>query len=148
MRYSRKVDITIDGKKIMSKGKKIELKIDGMKVYSTDDSYDTNKFNIEDLQWTSIKTFLKASDSAFSHSDRFRTVKSLAESSKSFTEVKELLNATSATTNFHLKKLIDGLIVYKDESSRYALTLLGELVLNYFSDFLKEASILQKSIES
>ena len=148
LRYSRKVDITIDGKKIMSKGKKIELKIDGMKVYSTDDSYGTNKSNIQDLQSTSLKIFLKASDSAFSHIDRFRTVKSLAESPKSFTEIKELLSTKSATTNFHLKKLIDGMIVYKDESSRYALTLLGELVLNYFSDFLEEASILQKSIES
>ena len=146
MSYSRKVDIVIDGKKITSEGKQIELKIDGVKVYSTRDPYDANKANTEDLQWTSVKYFLKASDSAFSHSDRFRIVKSLAESSKNFTEIKKLLSTTSATTNFHLKKLIDGMIVYKDENGRYALTLLGELVLDYFSRFLEEANLLQKVI--
>ena len=148
LRYSRKVEAIIDGKKIMSEGKKIELKIDGMEVYSTDKSCATNKSNVADLQWTSVKTFLKASDSAFSHIDRFRTSKSLTEAPKSFTEIKQLLSATSATTSFHLKKLIDGMIVYKDENGKYALTLLGELVLNYFSKFLEEASLLQKSIES
>jgi len=147
LRNSCKVDIIIDGKKITSKGKEIELKIDGVKVYSTRDSYDTNKSDIEDLQWTSVKYFLKASDSAFSHIDRFRIVKSLAESPRSFTEIKELLSTTSATANFHLKKLINGMILYKDENGRYALTLLGELVLEYFSKFLEEAILLQKSIE-
>ena len=146
MRCLRKADIVIDGKKITSEGKKIELKIDGVKVYSTDDPSNTNKANIEDLQWTSVKYFLKASDSAFSHSDRFRIVRSLVGSPKSFTEIKELLSTTSATANFHLKKLIDGMIVYKDGNGRYALTLLGELVLDYFSRFLEEANRLQKAI--
>ena len=148
MRHSRKVEAIIDGKRITSEGQKIELKIDGMEVYSTDKSYATNKFSIEDLQWTSIKTFLKASDSAFSHIGRFRTVKSLATAPKSFTEIKELLSATSATTNFHIKKLIDGMIIYKDKNGKYALTTLGELVLNYFSKFLEEATLLQEYIES
>jgi len=147
LRNSRKVDVIIDGKRITSEGKEIELKIDGVKVYSTGDPYDTKKSDIKDLQWTSIKYFLKASDSAFSHIDRFRIVKSLAESPKSFTEIKELLSTTSATANFHLKKLNDGMIVYKNENGRYALTLLGELVLDYFSKFLEEAVLLQKSIE-
>ena len=148
MIHFRKVDVIIDGKKITSKAKKIELKIDGVKVYSTDDPSNTSKANIGDLQWTSVKYFLKASDSTFSHSDRFRIVRSLVESPKSFTEIKELLSTTSATANFHLKKLIDGMIVYKDENNRYALTLLGELVLDYFSRFLEEANHLQKTIDS
>lgn len=142
----RKVDVIIDGKKITSKGKKIELKIDGVKVYSTRDFIDLDKPDVKDLQWTSIKYLLRASDSAFSHSDRFRTVKSLAESPKSFTEIKKLLSTTSATTNFHLKKLVNEMIVYKDENGRYALTLLGELVLDYFLRFLEEANLLQKAI--
>jgi len=145
---SRKVDVIIDGKKITSKAKKIELKIDGVKVYSTDDPSNTNKTNIDDLQWTSVKYFLKASNSTFSHSDRFRIVRFLVESPKSFTEIKDSLSTTSATTNFHLKKLIDGMIAYKDGNGRYALTLLGELVLDYFSRFLGEANHLQKAIDS
>jgi len=145
--HSRKVDVIIDGQKITSEGKEIEFRIDGLKVYSTEDFYNGEKSDIKDLRWTSIKYFLKASDSAFSHGDRFRIVMSLAESPKSFTEIKELLSATSATTNFHVKRLIDGMIVFKDENGRYALTLLGQLVLDYFSRFLEEANVLQKTIE-
>lgn len=148
MSRSRKVDVIIDGKKITSKAKKIELRIDGVKVYSTGNPRNTNKSDIEDLAWTSVKSFLKAADSAFSHSDRFRIVKSLAKSPKIFTEIKELLNTTSATANFHLKKLIEGMIVYKDENGKYALTLLGELIFDYFSNFLAEANLLQKAIDS
>lgn len=147
MSLPRKVDVIIDGKKITSKGKRIELKIDGVKVYSTRDSSDPDRPDVKDIQWTSIKYFLRASDSAFSHGDRFRIVKSLAELPKSFTEIKKQLSTTSATTNFHLKKLINGMIVYKDENNRYTLTLLGELVLDYFSRFLEEASLLQKAID-
>lgn len=147
MRHSHKVDIIIDKKKITTNGKKIELRIDGVKAFSTGSPNDTNKPDFEDLQWTSVKYFLKASDSAFSHIDRFRIVKYLAESPKSFTEIKELLSTSSATANFHIKKLIDGMITYRNENGRYALTLLGELVLDYFSKFLEEANLLQKSIE-
>lgn len=145
MSQSHKVDIMIDGKKITSMGKKIQLKIDGMEVFSTVDSYNM-KFHFEDLQWTSMKHFIKASDSSFGHINRFRIVKSLSESPKSFTEIKQLLDTTSANANFHLKTLIDGTIVYKDENGKYALTLLGELILNYFSRFLAEASQLQKTV--
>jgi len=147
LRHSHKVDIIIDKKKITTNGKKIELRIDGVKAFSTGSPNDTNKPDFEDLQWTSVKYFLKASDSAFSHIDRFRIVKYLAESPKSFTEIKELLSTSSATANFHIKKLIDGMITYRNENGRYALTLLGELVLDYFSKFLEEANLLQKSIE-
>lgn len=130
----------------MSNGNEIELKVDGVKVYSTHDPCGRKKSDIENLQWASIKYFLKASDSAFSHSDRFLVVKSLIQSPKSFTQIKELLRTSSATTNFHLKKLIDGMIVYKDENGKYALTLLGELVFDYFSKFLEEANLLEKSV--
>jgi len=143
MSQPHKVDIIIDGKKITSMGKKIQLKIDGMEVFSTVDSYNM-KFHFEDPKWTSIKYFIKASDSSFGHINRFRIVKSLSESPKSFTEIKQLLDTTSANANFHLKTLIDGTIVYKDENGKYALTLLGELILNYFSRFLAEANQLQK----
>jgi len=80
-------------------------------------------------------------------SETIHILKSLAESPKSFTEIKELLDTTSATTNFHLKTLIKGTIVYKDENGRYALTLLGELLLDYFSRFLEEANRLHRAID-
>jgi len=148
LRQTRKVDIIIDGKKITSKAEKIELKIDGISVYSVGNRYEADKSDVKDLQWSSVKSFLKAADSAFSHSDRFRIVKSLAESPRSFTEIKDLLNTTSATTNFHLKTLVHSMIAYKDENGRYALTLLGELVLDYFSSFLEEAKRLRREITS
>lgn len=148
MRRSRKVDITIDGKKIKTVAKDIELTIDGRKVLSTNDLNQTNSFCIEDLQWTSLKALLNASDSAFGHIDRFRIVKSLGENLMSFTEVKELLNTTSPTANFHLKTLLNGTIVYKDENGKYALTLLGDLILDYFLKFLEEANRLQNTINS
>ena len=131
----------------MSEGKRIEFRVDGMKIYSTGDLTDASKCTVEDLQWKSIVYFLKASDSAFSHSDRFRTVMALSESPKSFTEIKELLSAAPATTSFHLKKLIEGMIIHKNENGRYDLTLLGQLVLGHFSKFLEEASALQKIVE-
>lgn len=146
MRQVRKVDILIDGRKFTSTGERIELKVDGSRVYSSVAHDKNNKIPVNDLGWASVKTLLKASDSAFGHVDRFRIVRLLAESSKSFTEIKEMLNATSPTANFHLKTLIDGMIAYKDENGRYALTLLGELILKYFSDFLVEADVLSKTI--
>jgi len=145
LRQSHKVDMIIDGRKITSKVNDIELKIDDVKVYSTKHRYNHKKSS-KDFTWTSIKSFLNASDSAFSHIDRFRIVRSLSESPKTFTEIKQLLNATSATANFHLKTLINGMIVYKDKDGKYALSLLGELVLDYFSTFLEEANRLQKTI--
>jgi DNA-binding HxlR family transcriptional regulator len=144
---SRRIDVTIDDKKITSKGKKIELKIDGEKVYSTDTSADKSESDIKASEWVSVKSLIKASNSAFGHNDRFRIVKSLVESPKSFTEIKNLLTTTSPTVNFHLKKLIDGMIVYKTENGNYALTLLGELLFEFFSRFLKEAILLNEEIQ-
>lgn len=146
MTHTRRVDFIIDGKKITSKAQDIELRIDGVNVYSTSDRYHGNQHDVKDLEWRSIKSLLKTADSAFSHSTRFRIIKSLAEFPKRFTEIKNLLSTTSATTDFHLKTLNRGMIIFKDENGKYALTLLGELVLNYFSNFLKEARDLQKEL--
>lgn len=144
---SRRIDVTIDGKKITSKGKKIELKVDGEKVYSTVNSADKLEPDVKNLEWISVNSLLKASNSAFGHNDRFNIVKSLVESPKSFTKIKKLLTTTSPTVNFHLKKLIDGMIVYKDENGNYTLTLLGELLFEYFSGFMKEALLLNREIQ-
>jgi DNA-binding transcriptional ArsR family regulator len=131
----------------MSRGKVIGLKIDGIKVYSTDDSRSKADFKVEDVEWEGLESFLVASVSAFGHIHRFRIVKFLAESPKSFTEIRKLLEATPPTTNFHLKALVDGTIVFKDENGKYALTLMGELILDYFTCFLKEANRLRNGLE-
>jgi len=144
---SQKIDVTIDGKKISSNGKKIELRINGKKVYSTVNSDDKSETSVKDLEWISINSLLKSSNSAFGHNDRFRIVKSLVKSPKSFTEIKTLLTTSSPTVNFHLKKLVDGMIAYKDENGKYALTLLGELLFEYFSKFLEAATLLNKEIQ-
>jgi hypothetical protein len=146
LKHNHKVDVIIDDKRIATNGERVELKIDGVKVFSQSNPSENSKSDTKNLQWTSVKFFLKASDSAFSHSERFRILKYLTESPRSFTEIKELLGATSATADFHIKKLVDGMIVYKNDNDRYALTLLGELVLDYFSRFLKEASRLQEKL--
>lgn len=39
------------------------------------------------------------------------------------------------------------MIAYKDENGKYALTLLGELLFEYFSKFLEAATLLNKEIQ-
>lgn len=146
MTTSRTVDLIIDGKKITSKAQDIELKVDGVRVYPTSDRNRGDQVDTKDMEWRSVKSLLRTADSAFSHSDRFRITKSLAESPKSFTEIKSLLSKTSATTDFHLKTLVKGMITFKDENGKYALTIMGELVFSYFSTFLKDARDLQKEL--
>lgn len=124
------------------------MKIDGIRVFSTNDRFCGKEQAANDVEWRSIKSLLKTANSAFSHSDRYQIVRSLAETAKSFTDVKSLLGTSPATTNFHLKTLTRGMIVYKDENGKYALTLMGELVLGFFSNFLEEALKLQKELPS
>lgn len=143
MSQTRQIDVIIDGKHIMSKGHRIDLKIDGKKVYSTEDTCQVEDLKTEDFDRESIEYFLRVASSAFDHVDRFRMMKYIAESPKSFTEIKKLLEAQSPTTNFHLKVLIDETLVYKNEHGKYALTLMGKLVLEYFAGFLKEANCLR-----
>jgi DNA-binding transcriptional ArsR family regulator len=138
---SRQIEVIIDGKHLMSKGQRVDLRVDGKKVYSTENCLDTN-FEIGTLDWTVVEYFLKIASSAFGHVDRFRIMRCLAESPKSFSEIKELLKTQSPTVNFHLKTLSNEALILKNENGKYALALMGELILNYFSDFLKEASCL------
>jgi DNA-binding HxlR family transcriptional regulator len=143
---TQNVDVAIDGKHFASKGKRIALRINGKKVFSTEDLCPSANFKIEDVEWESLESFLQTASSAFGHIDRFRIVKFLSKSPKSFTEIKKLLEVTSPTVNFHLKALMDGTVIFKNEARKYALTLMGELLLDYFADFLKEANSLQNEL--
>lgn len=146
MKQTRLVDIVIDGKRLSSEAQEIELRIDGIKVYPARNHYTSKEESFEELELDSLNALLKAATSVFSHPNRFRAVKSLAESSKSFTEIKGILGSTSPAINFHLKTLINGLIIHKEPNGKYSLTLLGELVYDYFSGFLKEARALTEGI--
>ena len=137
---SHKIDLIIDGKKIQSQGQDIKIKIDDKNIFDTRFPSNKEESDLVDFPLETVKSFLKSSNSVFSHIDRYRLVTSLTESPKSFTEIKTMLNAKSPTTNFHLKTLINGMIIYKNENGRYALTILGESVLDYFSKFLEEAT--------
>lgn len=126
----------------MSQGEKVDLRVNGKRVYSTEKSCPDTNFEIGNLDGAVLKYFLRIATSAFGHADRFRIIKHLAESPKSFSEIKKMLEAQSPTVNFHLKTLVDKTLVLKDENGRYTLSLMGELVLDYFADFIKEANCL------
>jgi len=143
---SRQIDVVIDGKHFMSSGHKVNLRVDGKKVYSTENSCPDTNFEIGNLDWTVLKYFLKIASSAFGHVDRFRIMEYLAESPKSFSEIKKLLKAQSPTVNFHLKTLAGETLISKNENGKYALTLMGELVFDYLADFLKEANCLNDTL--
>jgi DNA-binding transcriptional ArsR family regulator len=148
-RSSHLIDVIIDGRSLKTQGKDVILQVDGRSVYrSTAPRSELRSNQIDDLKISVLKSFLEAADSSFGHIDRFRIVRSLSESPKAFSEIKRLFSLTSATADYHLKRLVDSLIIYKDESGRYALTLLGELILDYFSRFINEAENLQKALIS
>jgi DNA-binding HxlR family transcriptional regulator len=131
----------------MSNGQRIDLRVDGRRVYSTKNSCPKTNLEIGNLDWSVLEYFLKIASSAFGHVDRFRIIKYIAESPKSFSEIKKLLKAQSPTVNFHLKTLSDQTLILKNENGKYALTLMGESVLDYFADFIKEANCLNDVIQ-
>jgi predicted transcriptional regulator len=51
---------------------------------------------------------------------------------------------TSPTADYHLKKLIENQVIYKDVNHRYALTILGESILDYFHKFFTEVENIGK----
>lgn len=143
------IDIIIDGRRLKTQGEEIVLQVDGRSVYRSttvlQQGLKSNK--IDDLKVSALRFFLEAAESSFGHMERFKIVRTLSESPRTFSEIKRLLSMTSATADYHLRKLVDSLILYKDESGRYALTILGELILDYFSKFIDEAESLQKTLE-
>lgn len=144
------IDLLIDDRKMTTKASKIELKIDDKTLFKFDGSGQDREFKLEKIdleknfQAFTMHSLSQAMNSAFGHPYRFRILMSLRSSPKSFTEVKKLLKVSSPTVDYHLDKLVKGWIVSKDEKERYSLTILGELMLEFFSQFLKEAEKLQE----
>lgn len=138
------VELTIDGKTIKTEAKNLSLKIDDLSVYQ----FPNIKTKSGKLQTASLGFFLRSAKAAFAHDERFEIIRSLTESPKTFSEIKKVFDTPSPTLNFHLKKLTKSWVVYKRKDGKYALTLLGELLLSYFSKFLDEAAKLQGIIDA
>jgi DNA-binding transcriptional ArsR family regulator len=142
LKRSHLVELIIDGKKIKTEANDLLLKIDNLSVYQ----FPNIKTNSSKIQTISLKFLLRSANAAFGHDERFEIVRSLAEFPKTFSEIKEIFDMPSPTLNFHLKKMTKSWVVYKNRDGKYAMTLLGELLLNYFSKFLEEAAKLQESM--
>lgn len=92
-----------------------------------------SELEIADLKVLSAQTFLKATKAIFDHADRLRIAKIVADSPKSFLEIKRVLNISSSTTYSHLKALAKEAVIYKTEEGKYHITILGKFVLDSIS---------------
>lgn len=144
MKKAHTIELTIDGKTIKTRAKDLLLKIDNLLVYKLPEI----SVESEKLQTVALRSLLQSANAAFGHDERFNIIRNLAESPKTFSEIKEIFNMPSSTLDFHLKKLTKEWVVYKQNEGQYAMTLLGELLLDYFSKFLNEAAKLQESIHN
>jgi hypothetical protein len=134
--------LIIDGKTSEIMGKTIILEIDGRQVF------DSQKF--EEFKGVSphhdisdVRTLLKAAEAAFGNSNRFQILVSCAEKAEGFSAIKRTLNIPAPTLNYHIKYLLEAWLLYKNDQGLYSSTLLGNLILEYFSDFLSAANALQ-----
>ena len=127
----------------------INLKIDGLTVYqSKPTDFRKEMAKAGNLKSLTMQTFLKAADSAFGHPDRFRILERIAESPKLYSQLRRTFKMTSPNLNYHLKKLVDGWVAYKAENGKYAVTILGELLLKHFQRFIRETEKLQRRLNS
>ena len=143
-----RIDLVVDGKRFSTEGKEVELRINGIVVYD---------FRVIDLPWKhgkkkaeyyealNISFLIEVMKAMFGHPDRYRIVASLRDSPKTFTFIQKSLNFKPATLDFHLKKLSNEMIVERvGNQKEYSLTIIGETVLDYFSDLLKKVKSLHK----
>jgi DNA-binding HxlR family transcriptional regulator len=138
--------LIIDGKTSEATGKNVILELDGRQVY---DSQKLEKYislspnhDISD-----VRTLLKAAEAAFGNANRFQILVSCAEKPEGFTAIKKALEIPPATLNYHLRYLQKAWLLYKNDQGLYTSTLLGNLILEYFSDFLNAANTLKEEIE-
>lgn len=151
-RVKHKISLLVDKKEIATEGREVELKVDNLPVYRLEDvnwerRFRGQKVEIEDFEAFYVTFLLKAANSIFGHPDRYKLARTLMISSRSFTDLQNLFKMTAPTLDFHLKKLVSGLVVEQNESKKYSLTIIGEMLLEYFSQSLQEARNILSSIE-
>jgi DNA-binding HxlR family transcriptional regulator len=143
-----RIDLVVDGKKFTTEGKEVELRINGMPVYDleiTDLPWKHGKKSPEDYEALNLSFLIRVMKAMFGHPDRYKIVVSLRDSPKSFTVIQKSLNFKPATLDFHLKKLSNEMIVEKmGNQKRYSLTIIGEAMLDYFSDLLQKVKSLHE----
>lgn len=143
-----RVDLIVDGKEITMDARSVTLKINGVSVYkSKPTDFWKEMGKVGDLRYLTIQALLKAADAAFSHADRFRIFQSLLKSPNAYNQLRKDFEMTSANLNYHLKRLIDGWIVYKADNGKYAATILGELLLKHFRRFNQEVERLRHKVQ-
>jgi len=107
---------------------------------------ETNEnFDINNMQWIGLKTFVDQINVAFGYEGRFIIMKALSESPKTFEELETAMKARKVEQGIvvHLEALSKSALIYTNKENKYAFTIMGEVIFNYFSDFLKEAQKLQ-----
>lgn len=144
-----RVTLLVDKKEVATDAQSITLKVDGLAVYKSEPTnFRKEMAKAGNLKSLTMQTFLKAAGSAFGHSDRFGILENIMESPKLYSQLRKTSKMTSPNLNYHLKKLIDGWIVYKAENGKYAVTILGELLLKHFQRFIRETEKLQRRLNS
>lgn len=142
----RRLDLVIDEKTITTEGKQVELRIDGVPVYKLERDatfFKTRERSPEDFKAFNISLVLRVLEAMFGYPDRYKIVVSLKGSPKTFTEIQNSLGFKAATLDFHLKKLLKEMAIGRTDK-KYALTIVGEVFLDYFSDLLKAIESLQR----
>lgn len=142
------IELVIDGKGVKTTGRKVVLKIDGEPVYDFDSLHGTYEPDLDELEASAFRFLLESANAAFGHAHRFRITISCGEQPKTFSELKKSFKMTSPTLDYHLKRLTESWVLYKNEEEKYALTLLGQLILHFFSKFFHEARKLKKELQN
>ena len=150
-RCNHRVDLIIDGKRMTIEGKQVELMVDKVPVYELqwfdlEKILEEGKQSPETLESFNVRYLLKAVKALFGHPDRYKIVLRLKNSPKSFTEIQKQLEFKPPTLDYHLKKLVNGMIVGKNEKGNYTLTLIGETLLDYFTEYLHKLRKVQSVI--
>lgn len=143
-----RIDLVVDGKRFATEGKEVELRINGISVYDfrvIDLPWKRGKKNPEDYEALNLSFLIEVMKAMFGHPDRYRIVISLRDSPKTFTLIQKSLGFKPATLDFHLKKLLSEMVVEKvGDQKEYSLTIIGEAVLDYFSDLLQKVKSLHR----
>jgi hypothetical protein len=133
-----KIELIVDGIKLTSEGSEVQLIINGSPTYSNVcNAIPKLPKKTKDFQTLEISYALRIINTMFGNNERHRIILSLIESAKSFTELQKTLESKPASLDFHLKKLLTEMVIYKNNDKKYALSVIGREFYNYFTEFLK-----------
>lgn len=135
------IELIVDNRKISINGDEVELRIDGLSIWSSellDSIFTPERKSSENFETFNVLFLLRVMKAMFGHPDRYKIVVDLANSPKTFTKIQNSFGFTSPTLDFHLKKLLNEMVIEKNEKKKYVLTIIGEVLLDYFSGLLQK----------